>query len=79
MRFFAKVRVSAESTRVGLWILGEALPRYAQEDLRFLDLFRSVSFGVGDQPFEGNERAKLLKNYSSILDEWNKLKDEYKK
>ncbi len=71
--------LSAESTRLGLWVLGKALTRYAQEDLRVLDVFRSASFGIGDQPFTGNEQVTLRKNYSAILDEWNKLKDEYKK
>jgi hypothetical protein len=66
--------LSASSTKIGLWVLSNSLVEFSREDVRILDVFRSASFGVGDLSFEGNEREKLVTEYSAILEEWNKLK-----
>jgi len=76
--YFAEVPIlTEEGARIGLWIMGEALPSYSRDDLRILDVLRGTSVAVRDVPFLGNERDLLLRNYRRLNDEWEKLREEY--
>lgn len=67
-----------EGGRIGLWLLGQALTDYQNDDLRILDVLRSTSFSTTDNPFRGNERDIFLRKYEEALVEWNRIRDEYK-
>lgn len=66
-----------EGARTGLWLLTTALPSYRSEDIRILDVLRSMSFGIVDYPFSGNERDIFTSKYAAVLARWKKLKEEY--
>jgi hypothetical protein len=70
--------LTAESARIGLWLMHEAFPNRAIADLRILDVLRSSSFGIGDVPLVGNEEELFKRKYKLLLDEWDKLRDEYR-
>jgi len=75
--FSEKPPLTAESARIGLWLLGEALTDYKLVDLRILDVLRSSSFGINDYPLSGNERDLFEKKYRVVSAEWQKLRREY--
>lgn len=55
----------------------EALPNYAKDELRILDVLRSKSFATGDLKFTGSERAEFVTHYSALVSEWTALWKEY--
>lgn len=65
------------TARIGLWVLGQSLPEFAQEDMRILDVLRSRSYALSDVPLQGNEREICLRTYRRILFEWERLSEEY--
>jgi hypothetical protein len=69
--------LSEESARLGIWVLSRAFPTYPPESFRILDVLRSRSFSVASVPFQGTEEEVLLHKYRSILDERDKLREEY--
>ena len=75
--FSEEPTLTKESARIGLWLLGEALPSYQIQDIRILDVLRGVSFSTNDNKLNGNEEETFLYRYESILLEWNKLREEY--
>lgn len=76
--YFSEVpALTADTARIGLWILKESLTDFAQEDLRILDILRSRSFAISDVPLRGNEREICLRTYRQILFEWERLGEEY--
>lgn len=76
--YFSEVpALTADTARIGLWILKESLTDFAQEDLRILDILRSRSFAISDVPLLGNEREICLRTYRQILFEWERLGEEY--
>jgi len=74
--FSEKPKLPDEGGRIGLWLLGEALPNYRREDLRILDILRGTSFAAIDYPLQGNERDLFLSKYEGALKEWKKLRKE---
>lgn len=75
--FSEEPALTAQSARLGLWLLHEAMRGYAAEDLRILDVIRSEPFSFGSEPPQGNEKALFLGRYKSLLAERKKLKKEY--
>tara|TARA_R110002072_G_scaffold19156_8_gene71402 strand:- start:1443 stop:2117 length:675 start_codon:yes stop_codon:yes gene_type:complete len=76
--YFSEVpSLSADTARIGLWVLKESLPDFAPEDMRILDILRSRSFAISDVPFRGNEREICLRTYRKVLFEWERLSEEY--
>lgn len=65
-----------EGARLGLWIAKQAIPRFPLSDFRILDVLRSKSYGIIDVPLQGNEEQLFKSKYKSVLDDWNKLKEE---
>ncbi|MBO6678899.1 hypothetical protein [Parvibaculum sp.] len=75
--FSEEPRLSAEAARLGLWLMSEALPHRAIEEMRVLDVIRGASFGIADVPFQGDEQNLFLRRYGQILNEWHALWKEY--
>jgi hypothetical protein len=44
-------------SRLGLWLMSEALSDHAAEDMRILDLLRSNSNSISDYPLRGSEET----------------------
>ncbi|MDB5739560.1 MAG: hypothetical protein JWP16_600 [Alphaproteobacteria bacterium] len=76
--YFSEVpKLTAESARLGLWLLSEALNAYVDKDLRILDVIRSDHFSLRDFPLQGNEKVQFLGKYKNLLAERERLKREY--
>ena len=76
--YFSEVpKLTAESARLGLWLLSEALNAYVNKDLRILDVIRSDHFSLMDFPLQGNEKVQFLGKYKNLLAERERLKREY--
>jgi hypothetical protein len=76
--YFSEVpKLTAESARLGLWLLSEAFANYVDKDLRILDVIRSEAFSVRNVPLQGNEKDRFSRNYKYLLAERERLKKEY--
>jgi hypothetical protein len=75
--FSEEPALSDESARVGLFLLGQALPEYSIEELRILDVLRSASFSTRDYPLRGDEREIFRSRYLTLKAEWDILRSEY--
>lgn len=63
--------------RLGLWAMAAALPEYAIEDMRILDVIRGRSFSILDTPVTGTEEADFRQQYRMLLGRWTELRREY--
>lgn len=76
--YFSHVPVlPEEGARLGLWLLGEALPLHSGSDMRVFDVLRSSSFALTDVPLLGNERKLFISKYEALTEEWHKLRLDY--
>lgn len=76
--YFSEVpALTAESARIGIWAMGQALPNFPIQDCRILDVIRGASFATIDHPLQGDEEALLLKQYAALITDWKKLREEY--
>ncbi len=66
-----------ESARVGLWIMSEAFPNVPADQLRLLDIARGQNFSIADHPFRGDEEAILRARYVALVEERERLEDDY--
>lgn len=66
-----------EGRRLGIFVLHQALPVYALEDLRILDVLRGSSYGTIDHGLRGDELEVLQRKYRQLLAEWHELQKEY--
>jgi hypothetical protein len=74
--FSERPALSSEGARLGLWAIKEALPDFAIEDLRVVDVLRSAYFRPSENRIQGDERTIFIQRYDGILREWRKLKNE---
>lgn len=75
--YFAETPVLPdEGARLGFWALQQALPDFRPEDFRIVDLLRRAYFRPAEVVAEGNEQELFVKNYSEILSDWAKIRDE---
>ncbi len=65
-----------EPARLGLWLIGRALPAFNSMGFRILDVLRANSFRAEELPLLGNEEEVFVRRYSQLLDEWRALQDE---
>ena len=63
--------------RLGLWAMETAIPDYAIEHMRILDVIRGRSFSVLETPITGREEEEFRANYQALLDRWRELRGEY--
>ena len=75
--FAEKPALPDEGGRLGLWAMAEALKNHDPADMRVLDILRSRTFAIADNPLVGDEQEIFHHRYRVILNEWNKLKEEY--
>jgi hypothetical protein len=75
--FSEKPALTEEGGRLGLWLMAEALPGKAVDDLRILDVIRATAYSVDRYPLLGNEEAIFRARYAAILTEWQELWEEY--
>jgi hypothetical protein len=69
--------LTPEIARLGLWAMNRALPQYAIDDLRILDVLRSVSFSTVESPMRGTEEEEFRALYQSLTDRRRQLLSEY--
>lgn len=63
--------------RLGLWAMSRALPQYAIEDLRILDVLRAVSYSTAESPMRGTEEDEFRAIYQALTERRQELLREY--
>jgi len=72
--YFSETPVlSPDVARMGLWLMGQALPDHRLEDMRILDVIRGTTFSVDKQPLIGIEGAQFVERYARMLDDWRQF------
>lgn len=66
-----------EAGRLGLWVLGQALPAVHFEELRILDVIRGETFSEEKSPLKGDEGEVFYRRYIAALELYDKLRKEY--
>lgn len=66
-----------EGARLGLWLIGEALPQIDLAETRILDVIRGQTFSTDRTPLAGDEEQIFTARYRSVLNEWRRLWSEY--
>ncbi len=69
--------LNEEAARLGLWLLGQALPAVPHEEIRILDVIRGEPFSIDRYPLAGNEEDNFRDRYMALLEEWEALLTEY--
>jgi len=69
--------LTEEGARLGLWVMGRALPRWELADMRILDVMRGASYSVDRNPFDGREEVLLHDKIERLVVEWQHLWEEY--
>jgi len=75
--FTEKPVLSEQWARVGLWVMGEALPMHSRVDMEILDVLRGQAFSGKSVFLKGDEEALFSRRYKAILSEWDALRPEY--
>jgi hypothetical protein len=68
--FADKPMLTPETARLGLWLMGKALPQYEIADMRILDVLRGETFSTDKYPLIGDEEEAFKLRYRRILREW---------
>lgn len=73
--YFAEApELNTEAARLGLWLLGQALPDVPPEQLLLLDVFRGRSFSIAQTPLQGDEEQLFLRMYAGLIQERDTLR-----
>lgn len=75
--FAEEPELTHDAARLGLWLMSQALPDYDPNGFRILDVLRSASFRAEEHPFRGDEEERFLREYESLLADWQRLRSEY--
>lgn len=75
--FSATPELSNEAARLGLWLIGRALPNFGWDEIRLLDVIRGKNFSTDFVSLLGNEEGLFLKKYIEICNIYENLKKEY--
>lgn len=68
--YFAEApELGAESARLGLWLLGQALPDVPLGRFQMLDVLHGRSFSIALTPLQGNEEQLFLRMYAGLIQE----------
>jgi hypothetical protein len=65
--FSERPALSSQGVRLGFWAIKEALPDFAAEDLRIVDILCNAYFRPSESPMGGSERAIFVQRYGSVL------------
>ncbi len=74
--FSEEPALSNEGGRLGLWAMQQALKNLNPDDMRIVDILRRAFFSPETTPLRGDEEAVFLRNYRSLISEWERLKFE---
>ena len=74
--FSERPALPIEGARLAFWAMREALPDFALEDFRVIDVLRSSYFRASEVSLRGDERSIFIQKYGSVLKEWEKLRSE---
>ncbi len=69
--------ITVDMARIGLWAMSQALPEFAIEDMRILDVIRGLSFSIEEAPQSGTEAAELEAAYGLLIHRWHVLRATY--
>ena len=62
-----------DAARVGLWLLGQALPQVPHREIRILDIIRGRPFSVDQTPLLGDEEQRFQRMYEGLINERDTL------
>lgn len=66
-----------DAARLGLWLLGQALPDVPHHEIRILDVIRGAPFSIDRYPLIGDEEDNFRSRYTDLLEEWDALRTQY--
>ena len=69
--------ITPDMARIGLWAMSQALPQFAIQDMRILDVIRGRSFSVEEAPQSGTEPEDARAVYGALIARWHVLRAEY--
>lgn len=69
--------ISEDAARLGLWLLGKALPAVPAEEIRILDVIRGTTWSTDRTPLRGDEEPQFRRRYAELLDLRDRLRSEY--
>ena len=75
--WFPQPALHDEAARIGLWVIGNALPGQSVENVRIFDIIRSEYYSLVSNPLRGDEERLLLSHYDRIRKLRAKLETEY--
>ncbi|HSX55709.1 MAG TPA: hypothetical protein VLG14_10455 [Sphingomonas sp.] len=77
--FSPEPALTDEPARLGLWLLGKAIPNVDSRDFRLLDVIRGATFSSSPSrtPLKGDEELIFKRKYEAALREWDRLREEY--
>ncbi len=76
--FAPEPRLTAESARLGLWLLTQALPTIPPSQLRILDIIRGNTFSIDRNPLAGDEEIEFRARFARLIRERDELRAEYR-
>jgi len=68
--------LTEEGARLGFWALNEALPDFALDEFRIVDLQHRGYFRPRDAGMKGDEKQQFIQRYKMLLDTWRTLRAE---
>lgn len=75
--WFPQPALSEEAARLGLWVLGQALPTVPADQLRILDVIRGQTYSLERNPLTGREADLFAQRYRAAAQLRQSLRDEY--
>ncbi|MBB3948698.1 hypothetical protein GGQ73_004689 [Rhizobium skierniewicense] len=74
--FSEEPALSDEGARLGLWVMQRALTKLDANDMRIIDPLRKAFFSPQTTPLQDDEEVVFREKYKSLIDEWQRLRDE---
>nr|WP_172685202.1 hypothetical protein [Methylobacterium oryzae]AGO88401.1 protein of unassigned function [Methylobacterium oryzae CBMB20] len=73
--YFAEApELSLDAAKLGLWLLGQALPEIPPERFQLLDVLRGRAFSITQTPLQGDEEQLFLRMYAGLIQERDGLR-----
>lgn len=75
--FSPEPALTADSARLGLWLMSQAFPELPIQELRILDIIRGNTFSVDRNPLTGEEEIEFRAKYARLIRKRDELREEY--
>lgn len=75
--FSPEPELGEDAARIGLWLLGQALPHASLQEIRILDVIQGRTFAVARTPLRGDEEERFRQMYEALIHERAELRREY--